>query len=285
MNILIIGGTQFFGIPTVKNLLNSGHSVTVATRGLSSDHFGADVKRIIFNLYDYESCKRLKAKSYDVVIDKITYSSNEIKRIIDNVDCGRLIHMSTANVYELFHFGIREDEFDARNGEILWCDRLDATYEINKQNSERVLFQCGLVDNYVTVRYPVVLGRHDYTERLNFYVEHILNHIPMYVDNKDASLCFINEDEAGEFIAFLTQSEYVGAVNGCSYETISIRELISYIEYKTGEKAVLSDGGEVAPYNGISDNSLSTEIAGSIGYKFSSLKSWLYQLLDYYIEK
>lgn len=34
MNILVIGGTRFFGIPMVNELLAHGHNVTIATRGL-----------------------------------------------------------------------------------------------------------------------------------------------------------------------------------------------------------------------------------------------------------
>lgn len=33
MKILVIGGTKFFGIPMVNALLESGHEVTIATRG------------------------------------------------------------------------------------------------------------------------------------------------------------------------------------------------------------------------------------------------------------
>lgn len=33
MNILVIGGTRFFGIPMVNELLAHGHNVTIATRG------------------------------------------------------------------------------------------------------------------------------------------------------------------------------------------------------------------------------------------------------------
>lgn len=35
MNILILGGTRFFGIDTVHELLRKGHDVTIATRGLT----------------------------------------------------------------------------------------------------------------------------------------------------------------------------------------------------------------------------------------------------------
>ena len=33
MNILVIGGTRFFGIDMVNELLTAGHDVTIATRG------------------------------------------------------------------------------------------------------------------------------------------------------------------------------------------------------------------------------------------------------------
>ena len=52
----------------------------------------------------------------------------------------------------------------------------------------------------------------------------------------------------------------------------------------TGKHAILSDDGEVAPYNGEPEYSINTEKAEKKGYHFSNLKEWIYQLLDYYIE-
>ena len=43
MNILVIGGTRFFGIHMVNELLTAGHDVTIATRGNASDSFGDKV--------------------------------------------------------------------------------------------------------------------------------------------------------------------------------------------------------------------------------------------------
>ena len=34
MNVLVVGGTRFFGIPMVEKLIADGHDVTIATRGL-----------------------------------------------------------------------------------------------------------------------------------------------------------------------------------------------------------------------------------------------------------
>ncbi|MGH4123418.1 MAG: NAD-dependent epimerase/dehydratase family protein [Clostridium sp.] len=33
MNILVLGGTRFFGVHLVDNLLKNGHQVTIANRG------------------------------------------------------------------------------------------------------------------------------------------------------------------------------------------------------------------------------------------------------------
>lgn len=40
MKILVIGGTRFFGIHMVEELLKAGHDITIATRGRASDSFG-----------------------------------------------------------------------------------------------------------------------------------------------------------------------------------------------------------------------------------------------------
>ncbi|MBQ7839905.1 MAG: NAD-dependent epimerase/dehydratase family protein [Lachnospiraceae bacterium] len=57
MKILVIGGTRFFGIPMVNELLEKGHDVTIATRGKSPDGFGDRVKRIFLDRTDEASVK------------------------------------------------------------------------------------------------------------------------------------------------------------------------------------------------------------------------------------
>ena len=57
MNVLVIGGTRFFGIPMVDDLLKNGHKVTVATRGMAKDKYGDAVDRIIFDRCNADSIK------------------------------------------------------------------------------------------------------------------------------------------------------------------------------------------------------------------------------------
>lgn len=76
MNVLILGGTRFFGIHTVNELLKQGHDVTIATRDRAADTFGGSVKRIKLDRMNPDSVKEaLSGKYFDVVIDKIAYCS------------------------------------------------------------------------------------------------------------------------------------------------------------------------------------------------------------------
>ena len=94
MKILVIGGTRFFGIHTVNELIENGHDVTIATRGKTSDEYGDKVKRIIFERTNETSVREaLTGTHWDVVIDKIAYCSNDIRYVMDVVDCDKYIYM------------------------------------------------------------------------------------------------------------------------------------------------------------------------------------------------
>ena len=285
MNILVIGGTRFFGIPMVDKLLEAGHDVTIATRGLSPDSFGGRVKRIVFDRTDEKSVRdALSGRYFDVIIDKLAYWSNDIRSLMEAADFGRYIHMSTTAVYNPKHINTVESDFDGTAKELIWCGRPDFPYDEIKRQAECALWQKYPDRNWIAVRYPFVIGKDDYTKRLLFYVEHVMKSIPMYIDNVDCQMGFIRSDEAGKFMAFLAEKPFRGAVNGCSEGTISIREILDYVEQKTGKKAVLNAGGDAAPYNGEPEYSINTDLAASLGFRFSRLHDWIFELLDYYIE-
>ena len=58
----------------------------------------------------------------------------------------------------------------------------------------------------------------------------------------------------------------------------------TYVEQKTGTKAVIDKNGDAAPYNGEPEYSINTDKEKELGYRFSELHDWIYELLDYYIE-
>ena len=55
--VLVLGGTRFFGIHLVKSLLEQGAGVTLATRGLTPDPFGSRVNRIRVDRTDPDAMK------------------------------------------------------------------------------------------------------------------------------------------------------------------------------------------------------------------------------------
>ncbi|MBE5867379.1 MAG: NAD-dependent epimerase/dehydratase family protein [Lachnospiraceae bacterium] len=285
MNILVIGGTRYFGIHMVNELLAAGHDVTIATRGKASDSFGDKVKRIFMERTKEDSVREaLSDTHYDVVIDKIAYCSNDIKYVMDVVDCDKYIYMSSTSVYDPKHINTVEENFDGIENELIWCDRKAFPYEQIKRQAEYALWQQYSEKNWIAVRYPFVIGRDDYTKRLLFYVEHTMKSIPMNIDDVDYQMSYIRSDQAGEFLAFLVDKDVRGAINGASDGTISLKEMIEYVEKKTGTKAVIDPRGEDAPYNGEPEYSICTDKAKSLGYQFTELKDWIYELLDYYIQ-
>ncbi|MBO4391405.1 MAG: NAD-dependent epimerase/dehydratase family protein [Lachnospiraceae bacterium] len=285
MKILVIGGTRFFGVHMVNELLAKGHDITIATRGMAKDGYGDRVGRIIFQRTDEQSVKEaLAGKHFDVIIDKIAYCSEDIRYVMEAADCDRYIHMSSTSVYDPKHWNTVESDFDGRAGKLIWCDRGAFPYEEIKRQAEYALWQAYPDRKWLAVRYPFAIGEDDYTKRLIFYVEHTMKGIPMYIDNADRQMGFIRSDEAGRFLAFLAEQDVTGAVNGSSDGTISVREILEYVEQKTGEKAILQEDGDAAPYNGEPEYSINTDRAKSMGFEFSVLSDYIYDLLDHSID-
>lgn len=284
MKILVIGGTRYFGIPMVEELLQRGHQVTVATRGNTHGLFGDRVDYMVLQRNDPDSMRTaLQGKHYDVIIDKIAYTSNDIRYALDAADCDKYIHMSSTAVYNPKHPDTRETDYDPCVHPLLWCNRTDFSYAEIKRQAEHALFQAYPNQASIAVRYPFVISEDDYTRRLHFYVEHVIKEIPMHIDNLDAQMGFIRADEAGRFMAYLAESDFCGAVNGCATGTISMGEIIRYVEKRCGKTALLSADGEPAPYNGEVAYSINTALASSLGFTFSNLHDWIFDLIDHII--
>lgn len=284
MNVLILGGTRFFGVHMVREFLRQGDEVTIATRGLTKDNFGDNVKRIIINRTSNESlANAFLGKEYDLVCDNLSYCSNDVKVLLDNMKCKRYIMTSSSSVYPDFKLDLKEEDFDPFTNELIWCTRAEFTYDEIKRQAETALFRYYTDQNAAAVRFPYVIGNDDYTKRLYFYVDHIVNSKPMHIDNFDEQISFIRSDDAGKFLVYLAKSNYTGTINASAEGTITIKEIIDYVENKTGIKAIYDEAAEKALYNGTPSFYLNTEKANSIGYKFLPLKSWIYELLDEYI--
>lgn len=281
MNVLVLGGTRFFGVHMVKSLLAQGHEVTIATRGKATDPFGDEVRRVIIERSDAISLKNaFGGKHYEAIIDNLAYSSNDVRFLLDNVGCDRYIMTSSASVYEAWHLNIKEQEFDPNKHILSWSNREEYSYNEGKRQAETALFQHYPELSKVALRIPYVIGLDDYTKRLYFYLEQVIKGEAIYIDNLDEQIGFISSDEAGQFLVWIAEQTFTGPINGNSGGTISLGEVLSYVESTTGIAAKLDKKGLNGSYNGAPSFSLDTTRATSLGYNFTDLKPWIFQLLD-----
>jgi nucleoside-diphosphate-sugar epimerase len=286
MNILIIGGTKFMGIHLVNSLIKLNYNVTIATRGITKDLFGNKVQRVIIERTDKASIKKaLQNKHYDIVYDNQAYSSNEVMYILDNVSCDKYIQISTVSVYyPNMKLNQIEVDFDPTKYPLKYCNRNDFDYDETKRQAECAIFQLYKHIPSISVRFPLVIGEDDYTKRLYFYVEHIIKGIPMYIDNINTRLSFIMSHDAGAFLAWLANIDFSGTINATNVGSVTLADIISYIEEKSGKKAIISNTGEPASYNGFGDFSLDVAKARELGYEFNELDNGLYNSLDLLIK-
>jgi nucleoside-diphosphate-sugar epimerase len=285
MKILVLGGTRYAGIHLVNELILGGHDVTIATRGKTPDNFGGIVKRKTVERQSPDSLRAaFNGEFYDAVIDNLAYCSNDVRCLLDAVRTEKYVLTSTVSVYGDFHMNLRESEADTKNTPLKWCGQNDYAYDEVKRQAESALFQAygGLPS--VAARFPWIFGRDDYTKRLFFYVEHIINEKAMNIDNLDARLSFINSVEAGKFLAWCAESPISGAVNASGNGTVSLAEIIDYTENRAEKKALIHENGETAPLNGVPSFSMDTTLAQNAGYRFQDVTEWVCPTIDFWIE-
>lgn len=294
MDILVFGGTRFFGLEIVKHLLDDNHHVTIANRGKTPDPFGDKVSRLIIDRHDVVSLQRvLRGSCFNAVIDNFAYSSNDVRRILELVNCDWYILTSTCGVYSSYDTKITEEAFDPFCHELIWGDRDwskygfpgEFDYDEGKRQAEAALVQKFSEVKSAIIRFPVIMGKNDYTGRLRFYIDHVLSGKPMYVSNMDVKISFFNSTEAGGAFASVVKSGLSGPVNCASDGVVSVGQIIDYVEKKTGRTAVISNSGDPAPYNCFSqDYRLCTDKAKSHGMVFSHINDWIWDLIDWYID-
>ncbi|MHB0860850.1 NAD-dependent epimerase/dehydratase family protein [Paenibacillus sp. SEL3] len=283
--VLVLGGTRFFGKRLVERLLESSeNSVTILTRGQTSDSFGDRVQRICADRTDQQAlAKAVGEQVWDVVYDNICFSPDEASeacRIFD-ATAKRYIVTSSLSVYDSSPEVLTESIFDPQAYPVRKGGKDDFTYQEAKRQAEAVFMQQATFP-VVAVRFPIVLGTDDYTKRLHFHIEHVREGIEFGVPNAAAQISFIRSDEAADFLFWLGHTPFTGPVNACSNGTVRIGEIISIIEQVTGKQAVMKEktaDEHMSPFGITQSWYMDTSKAQSEGYSFLSLNEWLPELI------
>ncbi|MDD1503941.1 NAD-dependent epimerase/dehydratase family protein [Lysinibacillus sp. CNPSo 3705] len=281
MNILVLGGTRFFGKKLVELFIQNGHSVTILTRGQSGNPFGTKVKQLIVNRDDADSLSQaLSNTTWDIVYDNICYSPNEAHKICEILEgkTKKFVFTSTLSTYEIDGIVKTEEDFNPYDYEVRMGNREDFSYGEGKRQAEAVLFKEATFP-VVAVRFPIVMGENDYTRRLHFHVERVLQEQPISLPNIEAKMSFITDDEAAAFLYFAGITPIEGPYNATAAGAISLKDLLGLIEETTGKSAKISlvgnDEMSQSPYGVPADWYMSTTKAEAAGFTFSHLHDWL----------
>lgn len=100
MRTLVIGGTGFIGTPTVRELLDAGHTVAVYHRGQTSSDL--PVEHIEGDVHSIEDCAdRFAAFAPDLVIDFLLASGEQAERRTRLFQGSRILAISSMDVYRV----------------------------------------------------------------------------------------------------------------------------------------------------------------------------------------
>ena len=290
-DILVLGGTQYFGKNLVEKLLASGKNVTIATRGLAEDSFGNRVHRLkIDREKDKTIFEAFKEGKWDVVYDQTCLSPIEMKATTEALKgkVKKYIFTSSQAVYE-FGTNHKEEDFDPTTFTFSYKGRREylgyTGYQEAKRAAEAVLFNEQPFD-VVAVRFPIVIGEDDFTERLKFHVDKVLKEEAIGAKDFDVRLCFISSDEAADFLLKMGELNFTGAINPASRGDISLNELIQKIEQHVNKSAVMTTEvtkENASPFGLDGSWSINAKKAETLGFTFTELDDLLDHLIQYYV--
>jgi nucleoside-diphosphate-sugar epimerase len=254
---------------------------------LTPDSFDNQVTRLMINREDAESMDQaFKDKKWDVVFDQTCYSSQEALDSLKSLDgkVQKYIFTSSQAVYD---FGTKhvEENFNPLTYTPIIKSRREyigyVGYQEAKRAAEAILFQNAGFP-VAAVRFPIIIGKDDYTNRLKFHVEHVKEGKAMFIEHPEFRYSFIDSGEAAAFLVSMAKSDFHGSINPGSEDDISLSELNGLIEELIGTKAILSENGEPSPYNLPGSWSVNTSFAQSMGFSFTSLERLLKNLIHHY---
>ncbi|ELZ27326.1 nucleoside-diphosphate-sugar epimerase [Halogeometricum pallidum JCM 14848] len=176
---LVVGGTRFIGRHAVEDLLDHGYEVAIFNRGNHENPFADDerVTRVEGDRTDDTDLKTAKLSvEPDVVIDCVAYYPADVEAAVEIFsDVDAYVYISSGAAYG-------REEIPKREGETPLCectpdqaaDDSDETYGPRKAEGDRIVFEAATEGvNAMSVRPCIVYGPHDYTERLDYWINRV----------------------------------------------------------------------------------------------------------------
>ena len=288
-NILVIGGTRFFGKLLVQRLVRAGHKVTIATRNYAPDPFGARIERVRVDRRNEQAMQAaFGGRQFDIVYDQMCHSPLDaaISSRVFKGKVGRYIMTSTVDVYRALEpqsqaFDEESLHVDAQpiDTGFPWHDpaRAGNSQVAGKVQAEAYLYRAGGMP-VVSARLAHVLGGvDDYTGRLAYYVDQARLGAVLPYTSARARTSFIEAREAADFLAWAGVQEFTGPVNAAADGALSAYELhgrvAAALQAQARTRKVTT--GAASPFDLLTPLVLDTSRARALGYQFSHTDDWI----------
>lgn len=287
MKALVLGGNRFFGKRLVSLLIQKGVEVTILNRGRRVDDFAHQVRRICLDRRELTSAHpEIAEQSWDIIYDNICFDASEAKAACETFrgKTSRYIFISSQSVYQPGQ-KIFEQAFNpAAYTFTTFCDR-ENDYGEAKRQAEATFFQAAEFP-VTAVRFPMVLGEDDYTERLKQHVLWVNEGKSIYFPNIEAKISFIQSSDAAKFLAALAENPLPGPVNCCAREPIALHDVVRTIERIVGKDAIITNNendGAASPFGIASDWYMNTDRLREFGFMVEPIALWLPSLVKSFV--
>jgi len=298
-NILVIGGTRYFGKLLVQRLLRAGHRVTIATRGYAPDPFGERIDRIRVDRRNEHAMRNaFRDRSYDIVFDQMCYSPLDaaISVRVFAGKVGRFVMTSTIDAYRELPpraAPLRESDLPVLAQRIdtayPWHDpaRAIESYVSGKVQAEAYLVRDGSLP-LATVRLAHVLGGpEDFTGRLAHYVDLVRLRATLRYANAAAKVSFMEASGAADFLVWAGMQTFLGPVNAADDGALSAFDLHARVAQLLDETPRIAQvkpagAGLLSPFDFATPLALDTSRAKALGYRFGHTDDWLEDVIRHH---
>ncbi len=288
MNILILGGTKFFGREFALHCFRAGHGVDVFSR-----RDGGLPRGIKFVRGDRADLSSLKGRKWDFVLDNICYSAADMRQAIKTFE-GNVKHyvfVSSGDVHLAVRGALSPFAEDLAHCLPRRRGRVDA-YGKGKFEAETLLMASGLP--YTIVRFPIVVGPRDPKERLFNYLLRVWDGKPIILpDGGHSKRRFISVGDTVRALDLVRRgrNKCLGKVFHFGGEVLSLRRFIlmcgprvSTVDIPLARlNARGYDVGKANPYFNDGDYVLGLSRARRIlGWRPTPAKIWLRGSIRFY---
>lgn len=285
--ILVIGGSRYFGKRLIARLLAAGYRVTVLNRGSSAPPPG--VAHLVADRDDERSLREaLGSRTFDVVVDQVCYTPRQaaVARRVFAGRTRRYVMTSTVEVYEHEDSPVPVTEAAVDpltvpvDLELPWekPEFLEARYGEGKRQAEAV-FTVDPVFPFAAVRVAHVLGgEDDFTGRLRYYADRVRASEPISVPVVNHPATYIHVEEIADFLYWAVGEDFTGPVNAASHGTLTTGELCEAVAARLSEGSTVFrpvEAGEVSPLSFHRSYGMDNSRATQLGFTFAEARAWL----------